>query len=155
RQAAQNAADAACTAGAMDLMLEATGEPTGHKGFTAGTAFDCSSSGYPYNASAPVPCKYADLNGYNGRNTTPGNQVFVWFPGTPAGVPGSSVPPSATISKPFMRVDVLDHVPTWFSGILSGKTTKDVRAFAACGVVLAESPIPILVLDPKSPNSTP
>lgn len=73
RQAAQNAADAACTAGIMDMLTTATtGTPKG--GFTAGTNFDC--AGTP----AAAPCRYAALNGYNGSNTTPGNHVQVTFP---------------------------------------------------------------------------
>jgi hypothetical protein len=51
---------------------------------------------------------------------------------------------------PFLRVDVLDHVPTFFLGLLSGGRTKDVRAFATCGVILAQAPIPLIVLDPRN-----
>src|SRR5207237_10748170 len=48
RQAAQNAADAACTAGSMDMLVDAQGGATGHQGFTIGTQFNCSSgSGLP------------------------------------------------------------------------------------------------------------
>ena len=39
--------------------------------------------------------------------------------------------------------------------MLSGNRTQAVRAFAACGVVLAKAPIPILVLDPLNPVVTP
>ncbi len=53
RQTAQNAADAACTAGAMDMMLYAEGLQTGHQGFTPGTAFRCSAG------STAAPCQYA------------------------------------------------------------------------------------------------
>src|ERR1041385_6690856 len=45
RQTAQNAADAACTAGAMDMLAVVNHAPTGVGGispnFTTGTAFDC------------------------------------------------------------------------------------------------------------------
>ena len=74
RQSAQNAADAACMAGAMDILVNASSASTGHQGFTIGTAFDCVSNG------TAVPCKYAAFNGYDGKNTTPGNQVYVSFP---------------------------------------------------------------------------
>src|SRR5262252_1184356 len=54
RQAAQGAADAACTAGAMDMLVNAnTGSTLG--GFTAGTDFDCASK------PGAAPCKYAAL----------------------------------------------------------------------------------------------
>ena len=41
RQAAQSAADAACVAGAMDMLVDSQGGATGHQGFTIGTEFDC------------------------------------------------------------------------------------------------------------------
>jgi len=148
RQAAQTAADAACTAGAMDLLVAAQGGATGHQGFTPGTPFSCSGSGNP---SAPV-CQYAAMNGYNSTNTTPGNLVSVGFP---TAVTGITTPPAGVAANPFIRVDVLDHVPTFFVGLLNGSRTADVRAFAVCGLELATSPIPIVVLDPQNPNVKP
>src|SRR5574338_811075 len=41
RQMAQGAADAACTAGAMDLLVAYSGGSSTQGGFTAGTDFDC------------------------------------------------------------------------------------------------------------------
>src|SRR6266478_1983375 len=153
RQAAQSAADAACVAGAMDMLVDSQGGATGHQGFTIGTEFDCAAH------SAYIPCKYAALNGYDGANTTPGNQVYVSFPATVAGAtaPPAGISPQSPggTAYPFMRVDVLDHVQTYFAGMLSGSRTQDVRAFAACGTVLATAPIPVLVLDPLSPSTTP
>lgn len=148
RQAAQTAADAACTAGAMDLLVGAQGGATGHQGFTTGTAFDCSSSS---TAAYPV-CQYANFNGYNSNNATPGNLVNVSFPGAPLGV---TAPPAGIAPTAFIRVDVLDRTQTFFAGLLNGNTTRDVRAFATCGVVLAASPLPLLVLDPQSPVTRP
>ena len=146
RQAAQNAADAACTAGAMDLLVGAQGGATGHQGFTAGTSFSCT-------GSSAMPCQYAAKNGYGSDGT--GNLVQVSFPTTVTGVPTGSVPPSGLAPNAFMRVDVTDNVQTYFSGMLSGNRTQPVRAFAACGVVLAQAPIPILVLDPHNPSTSP
>ena len=88
RQSAQSAADAACTAGVMDLLANAnTGGTLG--GFPAGN-FDCKD--YP-NAS---PCRYAALNGYNGLGTLPGNSVLVSYVATstvpgidPGAIPGT------------------------------------------------------------------
>src|SRR5438876_7091640 len=71
RQAAQNAADSACTAGAMDLLVDAQGLQTGHQGFTNGTAFNCTTG------STAAPCQYAAKNGYNSNNASPGNLVSV------------------------------------------------------------------------------
>src|SRR5207248_2137269 len=51
RQASQNAADAACTAAAMDLVNDANGA-TNSGGFAPGTGFNCSSK------SGSAPCQY-------------------------------------------------------------------------------------------------
>jgi hypothetical protein len=142
RQAAQTAADAACTAGAMDLLVDAQGGATGHQGFTPGTAFDCTSGGRPGSSV----CQYALKNGYDSTNAANGNLVSVSFPASAFGV---DAPPPSIAPTPFIRVDVLDHVQTFFSGLLSGSTTQDVRTFSTCGVVLAQAPIPLIVLDPR------
>src|SRR5262249_23498239 len=68
-------------------------------------------------------------------------------------VPTSAVPGSALVPNAFMRVDITDHVPSWFSGVLSGKGSTDVRAFAACGSVLESAPVPIVVLHPTQSQS--
>jgi hypothetical protein len=52
-----------------------------------------------------------------------------------------------------VRVNVQDRVGLAFAGLLAGSTTTDVGAQASCGVVLANSPIPILVLDPRNESS--
>ncbi len=148
RQAAQTAADAACTAGAMDLLVDNTNHVTNQGGFTAGTAFDCNVN------PTYAPCKYAALNGYNSNispaSTSAGNNVYVSFPAAVTGIPSTSplFPPAALAPNPFMRVDVLDNAQTYFSGMLSGNQVQPVRAFAVCGTVLATSPVPIVVLNP-------
>jgi hypothetical protein len=144
RQAAQTAADAACAAGAMDILVDSQGGATGKQGFTLGTAYTCSS------ASTDAVCSYAKKNGYDGST---GNAVSVSFP-TTAGTnapPGVTIPPAAIAGAyPFIRVDVIDHVATFFAGLLSASRTADVRAFSTCGVELATAPIPLIVLDPRS-----
>jgi Putative Flp pilus-assembly TadE/G-like len=148
-QSAQNAADAGCTAAAMDMLVDAQGGATGHQGFTNGTAFSCTPS------STASPCVYAKYNGYNSDSTT--NLVDVKFPGSAIvpGLPSSSIAPAAMVPTAFVQVNVTDNVPTYFGGLLSGRRSTAVRGSAVCGVILASSPIPILVLDPQSPNSTP
>src|SRR5947208_1331306 len=68
RQAAQTAADAACTAGAMDLLVDATNGTTtqGHFGnsSTAAVSFDCNSTTPNTATTNPAPCVYAALNGF-------------------------------------------------------------------------------------------
>ena len=155
RQAAQTAADAACTAGAMDLLVDATNGTTTQGHFTAGSAFDCHdtspNSNTPGNTN-PAPCVYAALNGYtasvvNGNNDL-GNSVYVDFPSS---VPGVTAPPTSVAPTAFMRVAITDNAPTFFAGMLSGLTKQSVRAVALCGVTEAAAPIPILVLDPQNP----
>jgi len=137
RQAAQSAADAACAAGAMDILVDDTAGVTNQGGFTptAGTSYAC--------ASTPTDsvCKYAKMNGYTG------NVVNVSFPTAP---PGVTAPPTGIAPYAFIRVDIVDHVQTFFAGLLNGSTTADVRAFSTCGVELATAPIPMIVLDPRS-----
>src|SRR5258708_7896669 len=60
RQNAQDAADAACTAGIMDLLANAQGNSLG--GFPVGSppaTFQCSAN------SGAAPCQYAARNGYS------------------------------------------------------------------------------------------
>ncbi len=97
RQAAQTAADAACTAGAMDLLVDAQGGATGNQGFTPGTNYSCSST------STDSVCQYAAKNGYNSNGASPGNSVNVSFPTSVIGV---TKPPSTLAPNPFIRVDV-------------------------------------------------
>jgi Putative Flp pilus-assembly TadE/G-like len=146
RQTAQNAADAACAAGSMDILAASQGASTANQGFTIGTAFDCST------LSGATPCEYAALNGYDGKNSVPGNQVKISFPSSDSNVNNVTppMPPSGMTSYPFIRVDVVDHVQTFFSGLLTGNQTQDVRAFSVCGALLTQASIPILILDPSS-----
>ena len=142
RQAAQTAADAACAAGAMDILVDSQGSATGKQGFTLGTNYTCTT------ASTDSVCSYAAKNGYNSNATAPGNTVSVSFP---ASVPGVTVPPAGIAGAyPFIRVDVLDNVQTLFAGILNGSKSKGVRAFSTCGVTLATAPVPMVVLDPQT-----
>jgi hypothetical protein len=156
RQSAQTAADAACTAGAMDLLVDATNGAVNQGGFNTSTStnpFDCNTS------QTPAPCQYATLNGFGSSiargSTALGNNVtFDWSPVTPA--PAGVTAPSATVAPvAFMRVTITDNIPTFFAGMLKGATKQSVRAIAVCGVSESAAPIPILVLDPNSPNANP
>jgi hypothetical protein len=161
RQGAQTAADAACTAGAMDLLLVQTNNITagpypGH--FTPGTSFSCTGTTPNSTGSGttnPAPCVYAALNGYPSAITnaqwasgTLGDDVEVIFGGAaPPGVAG--IP-----ANRLMEVDVYQNVPTFFAGLLRGQLTQSVRAVAKCGVDQAAAPIPLIVLDPLNPGNT-
>jgi len=145
RQAAQGAADAACQAAAMDMYVLSQGTPVGgtfNPGFTptSGASNDCSS-----NASA-TPCKYAALNGYDGKGLATGsNSVVFSFPDS---VPGVTAPAKALTKFPFMKAEVTDRTRGYLSAVLTGSRTQDVQATAKCGLVVAKSPIPIIVLHP-------
>lgn len=156
RQSAQTAADAACTAGAMDLLVQATnGTMPGTAGFTSGTQFSCDSTGSP-NAA---PCKYAALNGFNSNLTQGqaasgivGNNVLVSFP-DPKNYPNFKFPGNVATSV-LMQVSISNNVPTWFASMLGNPNSlKGVGANALCGVIQASSPIPILVLNPTVASS--
>src|SRR5689334_6736931 len=59
RQAAQSAADAACTAAVMDMLYNQQATGAGAKGgFPATNPFNCSGN------STAAPCRYAAFNGY-------------------------------------------------------------------------------------------
>ena len=128
RQSAQTAADAACTAGAMDMLTDYNTGVASKGGFTPGTDFVCASG------STIAPCKYAALNGYASGDTTPGSKVSVSFP-TSSAVPGldsSVIPPASMAASAFIRVDVLEHVQTFLAALLTGQRSLDVRSFAVC-----------------------
>jgi len=142
RQKAQGAADAACQACAMDLLMAAQGTASPAPGYTVGTPFDCSA------LPGATPCEYAALNGYSGTGlvaNTASNAVNVTFPST---VPGVTLPPSSLAPVPFVEVTVTDRVKTYFASLLTGSSTQDVGASAVCGLQFATAPVPIIVLNP-------
>jgi len=60
----------------------------------------------------------------------------------------------AIIANPFLRVSVTDRVQTFFMGLITHRKTFDVGATAVCGIVLSNSPVPVVVLDPRSSDTT-
>jgi hypothetical protein len=144
RQAAQTAADAACTAGAMDMLVyQVNGSTTG--GFTPGAQFDCT-------GSTAAPCQYAALNGFNSsinqssaNSGTVGNNVYIDFPATSP--PGITTPSATLAPVPFIRATVTNNIQTWFAGLL-GQRTQSIRGIAVCGLQADQAPIPIIVLHP-------
>ncbi len=144
RQWAQAAADSACVAGAMDLLVNAQGNNLG--GFPAGSPpaqFTCA------DAPTSAVCQYAQLNGYNGSGRVAGrasSDVLITFPGAVTGV---TTPPASLAPTPFIRVNVLDRMSLGFAGLLMGRTSMDVAATATCGLQQANSPVPIIVLNPS------
>lgn len=148
RQTAQGAADAACQAGAMDMLVLAQGGTVPAAGFTAGTDFNCAAQ------PTAVPCRYAAINGYNGTGKLPNtesNEVMVTFPPTVGGV--TTPPEEIAGPHPFMKVSVSDRVRMYFSTLLTGNKTHDIGAHAVCGLQEASAPIPIIILHPTCPHA--
>jgi hypothetical protein len=145
RQAAQSAADAACVAGAMDMLYLHNGTITSSPGFTVGTAGDCNSS------SAAALCQYAGFNGYTattsaagwGTSTAGGAVAVNWtFPSSVTGVKAIS-----GITYPFLKVVVQEKPDTWFMGLLGIKSLA-LGASCTCGLPPGAPAAPLIILNP-------
>jgi Putative Flp pilus-assembly TadE/G-like len=145
RQSAQSAADAACVAGAMDMLYLHNGTILTSPSFTVGAAGDCATS--PLAAL----CQYAGFNGYNATTaaagwgpSTPGGAVAVsWtFPATVAGATAA-----AGITYPFLRVVVQEKPLTWFMGLV-GIRSMTVGASCACGLPAGPPTAALVILNP-------
>jgi hypothetical protein len=148
RQSAQAAADAACQAGALDL-LDASAGGTPNSGFTPGTAGTCTST-----SSASI-CKYAAFNGFNSAgpispsaaDTSAWNSVSYSFPSSVAGI---TAPPSSMTSTPYLQVTVTESVETFLIQLVHGFHYSQVKATSICGLAEVMEPAPVLVLDPTA-----
>src|SRR5579872_3692703 len=97
RQAAQTAADAACTAGAMNLLAVAAGANPPNPNWIGTSSFHCSGSTSGDGGNVPnsgfAPCQYAALNGYSssGLKANQGSSdVNVSFPSAFGTIPSCS-----------------------------------------------------------------
>jgi hypothetical protein len=158
RQAAQTAADAACTAGAMDLLYDAEGEPTPSSAswsWIGKNNVDCNT--HYSGATTYAPCWYAAQNGYGSGVGT----VVLNYPTAPTSASGLSTCSSTSgvaclagyVANSLLQVNVTDAVRVFFMGMINGSKTVKVGAKAVCGVVAVQSPVPILVLDPRDETS--
>jgi hypothetical protein len=145
RQAAQSAADAACVAGAMDMLYLHNGTITTSPAFTVGTSGDCSSS------STAALCQYAQFNGYAATtsavgwstSTAAGAVAVSWtFPTAVNGVTGAS-----GITYPFLNVVVREKPATWFMGLI-GVNSLTVGASCTCGLPPGIGGAPLVILNP-------
>jgi hypothetical protein len=166
RQSAQTAADAACTAGAMDLLSTAAGASLPNATDWIGNSFLCSGTtgggSNPTSNSTFPPCQYAAFNGYSGSGL---QGIQVGFPASgsvsaattcPTAIPYSSSTPVCAAdaeSTPYMQLQVTDNVPTTFIRLLGAGPTSTVPAKSICGLSNVLSAVPILVLNPNAPNS--
>lgn len=160
RQSAQTAADAACTAGAMNMLSVAAGAKPPSENWI-GTSFLCSGSSDNGKNKVPnsgfAPCQYAAFNGYTSsglQSNQAGNDVSVIFPGSfsiPLCSNGSILCNAEDlVATPYIQVNVTDRVQTTFIGMLNGGHTMDVGAQAICGLSNVLSAVPILVLNPNA-----
>jgi hypothetical protein len=139
RQAATAAADAACQAGAADMLATNGGMSLPNKGFTPGTASDCVSS------PSATMCTYANLNGYNGsglNSGAPSNSVSWTFPSSVSGVPAGG----GTYS--FMAVTISENVKTYLESLLTGSHYQNINIVSTCGITLVKEAAPMVVLNP-------
>src|SRR6185437_11214533 len=163
RQSAQTAADAACTAGAMNMLSVAAGANPPSPNWIGTSSFQCSGSdtgGGNGPNSGFVPCQYAALNGYTSSGlqaNKAGTDVNVSFPVSFASMPSCSDTSNLCTAQdiattPYMQVNVTDRVQTTFIGMLNGGHTVDIGAQAMCGLSNVLSAVPVLVLNPNAPN---
>lgn len=146
RQAAQAAADSACQAGALDLLVNAAGE-TPKSGFTPGLAGTCAAG------STSSICLYASYNGYNSAgpgsqaaNTSAWNTVSYSFPASVAGV---TAPTISASSNNYLQVSITESVQTFLIQLVHGFSYSQVKAQCTCGLAQINEPAPVIVLDPN------
>ena len=136
RQTAMAAADAACQAGAADMLAENGGMSLPAAGFAQGTASNCVSS------SSATMCTYASLNGYNGTglsSSAASNSVSWNFPATVSGVTAGAG------SYPFLTVAISENVKTYIMTLLTGSRYQNINVSSTCGVTLVKEAAPMVV----------
>lgn len=147
RQALQSAADAACNAGAMDMLYTSQGTALPRMGFVPGVPGQCSTG-----VGGSI-CTYARFNGYGASVggmdfNTDSKEVLYSFPSSTS-VPGVT---AAGTSYPFLRVVVEENVETWFMSLL-GKRFQLVSASCTCGLTGSNPPPPLVVLNPTAAST--
>jgi hypothetical protein len=165
RQSAQTAADAACTAGAMDLLSTAAGASIPNASDWIGNSFLCSGttgggSNQTSNSTFP-PCQYAAFNGYSGSGLQGIQVSFPTSGSVSAAATCPTAPPYSTslpvcaaddVVTPYMQLAVTDTVATTFIRLLGAGPSTTVPAKSICGLSNVLSAVPILVLNPNAPN---
>jgi len=142
KQAARAAADAACQAGAIDILAGSSSSGT-QMGFTPGTASNCVST------SAATMCSYAAANGYNGAGLIAGaasNAVSWTFPSSVTGV-------TANPANTYMTVTLSENVRTYFMSLLTRSNVQNINVACTCGVMQVKAAAPMVVLHPTMSGS--
>jgi hypothetical protein len=153
KQWADTAAQAACTAGAMDMLWAANkgipSTPVTAYNFLASTSGDCATS------SSNAMCYYAKLNGYASPGLTsnaPSNDVS-WSMSTTQPANSNSSPALTTTPSngvpAYMNVAVTENVPVTFMGIFAhvlgmknSWNTIQVAGHCNCGLEDTTSSVP-------------
>ena len=141
RQAATAASDAACQAGALDMLASTGGLSLPAMGFTAGQASDCVGS------SGATMCTYAKLNGYDGAglvSSQPSNSVAWTFPPTVQGVTAGAS------TNSFLQVSITENVQTYFVALLNASHVQPITVQTTCGLTLVKGAAPMVVLNPTA-----
>jgi hypothetical protein len=140
REAATAAADAACEAGAADMLAKNGGLSLPNMGFTPGTASNCVTS------PSATMCTYANFNGYNGAglsSTAASNSVSWTFPSTVSGVTAGG----GTYS--FLTVSISENVKTYLESLLTSSHYQNINISSTCGITLVQEAAPMVVLNPS------
>lgn len=139
RQAARAASDAACQAGAMDMLASAASVAPPAAGFTSGTASNC------VDTSAATMCSYAKANGYAGAGlnaNTASNSVSWTFPASVANVTsGAGV-------YPFLQLVISENVQTYFLSLMTASRFLNINVSTTCGVISITDSPPMVILNP-------
>ena len=145
RQNAIAAADAACLAGAMDMLAVTQGTTPPAKGFTIGTASDCSTT------PAASMCFYAAQNGYTatGLSTTTASSLLAWT--FPTAVANVTTPSTALTTTPFLKITLAENIRTFFISLLTGARYQTLNVASTCGTMplasSSSSTLPVRILD--------
>ncbi len=148
RQSARSAADAACQAGAADLLWYA--QDSAHAKLSMG--FDPSvTQRLTCSSSNPIPlCRY----GMSPINPPPNDVTSRTLR---ANFANSNCPPDAArwgATHYCVQVTLQDQVPINFAKVLPGiPSSTTVGATATCGLTPVPMPVPIIVLDPTDPHT--
>lgn len=143
RQSARAAADAACQAGALDILAGQAGVSMTTAGFTTGVASNCVSS------PGATMCSYASANGYPGAglSTSAESNAVSWtFPATAGDVP-------ATAGNTYMKVNIAESVRSYFMSLITLSKYQTLNTACTCGVVQVKAAAPMVVLHPTMKGS--
>src|SRR6185437_11129801 len=149
RQSAQTAADAACTAAAMDMLSHAAAPTPNDANWLEGLSPEC-----PTGSSTIAPCSYAFLNGYSGSavSVSPGTFTRLDDKDCDYSNPVCNPRDHDLVSSPYLQVVINDQIPMTFMRLLGAGPRVSVPTRSTCGLSNVLSPVPMVVLNPSAPK---